>query len=545
MYRRALIKGLAVTGIGSAVFHRALAAEVEKNGGLAAEALREAEWISGIALSEEERATLVPRIDRLTRQLAGLRKFEISEGTPPALHFFVGAAAAPIAGGGGATVVAPTESAAPRLPEDNDALAFLPVSELAALVRTRQVTAVALTRLYLDRLKRFDEKLRCVVTLTEERALEQAARADAEIAAGRYRGPLHGIPWGAKDLMAYPGYPTTWGAPQFRDRVLAQRATVARRLDEAGAVLVAKLSLGALAMGDRWYGGPTRDPWNPTQGSSGSSAGSAAATAAGLVGFALGSETLGSIVSPSRRCGATGLRPTFGRVSRYGCMALSWSMDKIGPITRSVEDAALVFGAIQGADGLDPTAVDAPFSWPGRRAPESISVGYVDGEHDEAVDRLRRLGFQLVEVELPDRFPVWDMIVILTAEAATAFHEFTRDGITDGLNTWPEEFRRGHFIPAVDYLRAQRMRTELMQEMGSLFEDVDVIVGGGRDELAINNLTGNPSVVMPWGMKENEGVRSPGSITMTGRCFGETALLQVARAFQESGGDSLGRPPGF
>jgi Asp-tRNA(Asn)/Glu-tRNA(Gln) amidotransferase A subunit family amidase len=316
-------------------------------------------------------------------------------------------------------------------------------------------------------------------------------------------------------------------------------------LDEAGAVLVAKLSLGALAMGDRWYGGPTRNPWNPEQGSSGSSAGSASATAAGLVAFSLGSETLGSIVSPSRRCGTTGLRPTFGRVSRHGCMALSWSMDKIGPITRSVEDAALVFGAILGADGQDPTAVDAPFVWPGASAPQAIRVGYVPGEHDEAVARLRALGFQLVPVELPSGYPVWDLVIILTAEAATAFHEVTRDKVTEGLNTWPDEFRRGHFIPAVDYLRAQRIRTELMQEMDTLFDRVDVLVGGGRDELGISNLTGHPCVVLPSGGETKEGVYVPGALTFTGRCFGETTLLQVAQAFQRSGGDHLKRPPGF
>ena len=251
-------------------------------------------------------------------------------------------------------------------PGSAEELAFLPVTELSSLIRSRQISSIELTKLYLDRLKRFDPLLKCVVTFTEDLALKQAAQADQEIAAGKYRGPLHGIPWGAKDLIAYPGYPTTWGATPFKDRVIDVKATVAARLEEAGAVLVAKLSLGALAMGDQWFGGRTRSPWDPRTGSSGSSAGSASAVAAGLVGFAIGSETLGSIVSPCRACGASGLRPTFGRVSRHGCMTLSWSMDKLGPIARSIEDCALVFDAIHGADGLDWAAVDQPFDWPPR-----------------------------------------------------------------------------------------------------------------------------------------------------------------------------------
>ena len=321
---------------------------------------------------------------------------------------------------------------------------------------------------------------------------------------------------------------------------------MAQRLDDAGAVLVAKLSLGALAMGDRWYGGMTRNPWDLDQGSSGSSAGSASATVAGLVGFGLGSETLGSIISPSVRCGATGLRPTFGRVSRHGCMALSWSMDKIGPITRSVEDAALVLGAIHGADGLDPTAVDHPFSWPGHRPAKSIRLGYI--ETIGMLDTLNKwydFGFQLVPVKLPAGFPVWDMMAILTAEAATSFHEFTRDGITGGLNSWPDTFRKGHFIPAVDYLNANRMRTQLMQAMEKLFTHIDVLVGCNSIELGISNLTGHPSVTIPNGFDESNGKKHPTSYRMTGRCFGETTLLQVAHAFQEANDHHRQHPPEF
>ncbi|HUG90853.1 MAG TPA: amidase, partial [Planctomycetaceae bacterium] len=424
-------------------------------------------------------------------------------------------------------------------------LAFLPVTELAALVRTRQVSSLELTKLYLERLEKYDPVLKCVVTLTADLAIEQAKHADREIAAGRYRGPLHGLPWGAKDLIAYPGYPTTWGAPQFKDQTFDEKATVAHRLDDAGAVLVAKLSLGALAMGDRWFGGMTRNPWNPEQGSSGSSAGSAAATAAGLVAFSLGSETLGSIVSPSRRCGVTGLRPTFGRVSRHGCMSLSWSMDKIGPICRSVEDCALVFGAIHGFDGLDAAAVDRPFDWPPRRDLRTLKVGYVENDtpadEREELRVLRDLGLKLVPITLPERFPVGALDLILDTEAAAVFDELTREGITEGLNTWPHTFRKGQFVPAVEYLRANRIRSLLMREMDELMSQVDCYIGG--DDLVITNLTGHPTVCLPAGFRKSDGVETPTAVTFTGRLYGETDLLAVAHAWQRATGFHLRRPP--
>src|SRR5439155_18220588 len=276
--------------------------------------------------------------------------------------------------------VEPTTAEAPKKPDSSDDLAFLPMTALAGLVRTKQVSSVELTKLYLERLHKYNSALNCVVTFTDELALKQAEAADREIAAGRYRGPLHGIPWGAKDLIAYPGYKTTWGAAPFKSQTIDVKATVAQKLDEAGAVLVAKTTLGALAQGDQWFGGQTKSPWNLAVGSSGSSAGSACTAAAGLVGFAIGTETMGSIISPCTRCGATGLRPTFGRISRHGCMTLSWSMDKLGPITRSVEDCALVLGAVHGFDGLDVSAVDRPFAWPPRRDLRSLKVGYTGGD---------------------------------------------------------------------------------------------------------------------------------------------------------------------
>jgi Asp-tRNA(Asn)/Glu-tRNA(Gln) amidotransferase A subunit family amidase len=310
-------------------------------------------------------------------------------------------------------------------------------------------------------------------------------------------------------------------------------------------VLVAKLTLGALAMGDRWFGGMTRNPWDARRGSSGSSAGSASATAAGLVGFALGSETLGSIVSPCRECGATGLRPTFGRVSRHGCMTLSWSMDKLGPIARSVEDCALVLGAVHGFDGLDPCAVDRPFHWPSRRDLRTLTIGYFEGGRD-AKDRddlriLRDLGVKLTPIKLPDKHPVGALRYILTAEAATAFDELARKGVTEGVGVWPRTFRQGQFIPAVEYLRANRIRTLIMQEMEELMTKVDAYVGG--DDLLVTNLTGHPTVVLPDGFRKAGDVERPTSITFTGRLYGETELLALARAYQDAGGHHLRRPP--
>jgi Asp-tRNA(Asn)/Glu-tRNA(Gln) amidotransferase A subunit family amidase len=384
-----------------------------------------------------------------------------------------------------------------------------------------------------------------VVTLTEDLALSQAEQADREIAAGRYRGSLHGIPWGAKDLIAYPGYPTTWGAAHFQEQKLAEKASVARRLEEAGAVMIAKLTLGALALGDEWFGGMTRNPWNPDEGSSGSSAGSTAAVVAGLVGFAIGSETLGSIVSPSRRCSATGLRPTFGRVSRAGCMTLAWSMDKLGPLCRSVEDCALVLGAIHGYDGLDQAAVDRPFDWPAPRPVQSLRVGYV--ERDQPLEErpeiavLRELGVKLVPIKLPDRHPVGALTLILDAETSAAFDDITLAGVREGLGRWAMPFRTGRFIPAVDYLRANRVRTLLMQEMAEVMSQVDAYVEA--DDLVLTNFTGHPTIVVPFGDRDAKNNKQPGTIAFTGRLFGETDLLSLAHAFQQATGAHLRRPP--
>jgi Asp-tRNA(Asn)/Glu-tRNA(Gln) amidotransferase A subunit family amidase len=432
------------------------------------------------------------------------------------------------------------------LPVNRQELAFFSIRELAELIRTRAISSEELTRLFISRLKKYDSQLHCVITITEELAIAQARKADAEIAAGKYRGVLHGIPYGAKDLLAVKEYKTTWGAMPFKDQYLDVDATVIQKLEKAGAVLVAKLTLGALAWGDVWYGEKTRNPWNLEQGSSGSSAGSASATAAGLVPFAIGSETWGSIVSPSTRCGTTGLRPTYGRVSRYGAMALSWSMDKLGPITRSVEDCAIVFDAIRGPEQLDQSTIDAAFNY---RYPVDISalrVGYlkeafesdtVNRENNQAsLDQLRAMGADLIPVELPD-YPTYALSIILSAEAAAAFDDLTRSGRDSLLvrqikNAWPNVFRAARFIPAVEYLQANRMRYQIIQKMAEMMDSIDVYVTPSFGEnLLLTNLTGHPCVVVPNGFNTDG---SPTSISFIGRLFDEATLLAVAKQYQDT-----------
>ena len=439
---------------------------------------------------------------------------------------------------------------AKRAPASLESLSYAPLTELADLVRRRQVTSVQLTTMYLDRLARLDPQLLCVTTVTRERALQQARAADAEIAAKRYKGPLHGIPWGAKDLLAVKGHPTTWGTPPYREQLLDYDATVVQRLDAAGAVLIAKLTLGELAQGDRWYGGMTRNPWKLDQGSSGSSAGPASATAAGCMGFAIGSETLGSISSPSTRCGVTGLRPTFGRVPRTGAMALSWSMDKLGPLARSVEDCALIFAAMHGPDGADQTVHAAPFNWDGNTPLAGLRVGYVKSAFDAPVERhptkpfddaaldvLRGLGLELTPVEIPD-LNYNAMRIILSAEAGAAFDDLTRSGrvrelVQQGAGAWPNSFRTARFIPAVDYVNANRVRTVAIQQWDKLMQTVDVIVAPTNSgQLTATNLTGHPAVILPNGFRPTDG--TPVSLTFVGRLFGEESLLRVANAYQKA-----------
>jgi Asp-tRNA(Asn)/Glu-tRNA(Gln) amidotransferase A subunit family amidase len=542
--RRQILQVLGALGIGSLAFQRALAAQAQQAAGVTSEMILQAEWIAGLSLSDEDRKTTAQALQRLLKDFQILRDIKLDNSVAPALGF-IPAPWQPRGSDQPRGSVSPIDRVAPQRPDSTETLAFMPVSELATLLRTRQVSSVELTKLYLQRLRQYDPILHCVVTYTEEVALKQAEMADREIAAGRYRGPLHGIPWGAKDLMAYPGYRTTWGAAPYKDQMIAVKATVAQRLEDAGAVLVAKLSLGALAMGDQWFDGQTRTPWNAKLGSSGSSAGSASATSAGLVAFAMGGETLGSIISPCRQCGTTGLRPTFGRVSLYGCMALAWSMDKLGPITRCVEDCALVFGVVHGADGLDANAVDRPFSWPLSRDIRSLRVGYIETDKPAKVRQelevLRQLGVKLVPIKLPLKPYLRALVLILDAEAATAFDDVTRQGITEGLNAWPRTFRLGQFIPAVEYLRANRVRTLLMREMEEVMSQVDLYVGG--NDLVLTNFTGHPTLVMPNGFTKRGDTEMPGSLTFTGRLYGEAELLAVGHAYQQATGFHLRHPP--
>ena len=545
--RRQLFAAAAAVGIGTTTFHRAVAATVaaaEPVTKVTPEMVRDAEWVAGVELTDDQRKLVAAEMTQTLRNRAALLKVDLPNSVPPAIHFRVDADPPPAAepkpwwaGLGGDRVPV-------ARPADDEDLAFLPLTRLARLVEDKKVTSAELIRLTLARLKEYDPALKCVVNLTEDIALKQAEEADKEITAGKSRGPLHGIPWGAKDLISYPGTKTTWGAGHYQDQTLDAKATVAERLDKAGAVLVAKTTLGALAMGDRWFGGMTRNPWDVRQGSSGSSAGSASAVAAGLVPFAIGSETYGSIVSPCTRCGVTGLRPTFGRVSRAGCMALSWSMDKVGPIARSVADCALVFAAIHGADGKDPTAVDRPFEWPCRTAPKDLRVGYVEGPKDDEraeLAVLKDLGFKLVPIKLPRTPPAGPLLTILSVEAAAAFDDLARAGVTDGIGDWGRTFRAYRYVSAVDYLRAQRVRTLLMREMAKVMEGVDVYVGG--NDLLVTNLTGHPSVVLPNGLRKGRDDREvPTALTFTGRLWGEGELLAVAKAYQEKTGHHLKRP---
>jgi Asp-tRNA(Asn)/Glu-tRNA(Gln) amidotransferase A subunit family amidase len=488
-------------------------------------------------------------------------------------------------------------SAVPKNLED---AAFNSVWQLSELVRTKKVSSTALTEMYLERLKRYDPKLKFVITLTEDRAKTKAKQADSEIAAGKYRGPLHGLPWGAKDLLAVKGYRTTWGAGGFETQTIDEDAAVVQRLDAAGAVLVAKLTLGALAQGDRWFGGMTRNPWNTRQGSSGSSAGSASATAAGCVAFAIGSETLGSISSPSTRCGTTGLRPSFGLVPRTGAMALSWTMDKLGPICRAVEDCAIVLSAIYGPDGRDRTVQDAAFNWDAGLDWRQLRVGYLkadfelppasqqeppkeekeltaeekkkreedavnrelararreyDHKFDEAaLAKLKTMGVNLIPVEFP-KLPYQAMRTILVAEAAAAFDDLTRSG-RDKLLTeqtkddWPNTFRSARFIPAVEYIQANRARRMAMDAVNKVFEEVDVIVAPTfSSQLLITNLTGQPALILPNGFRgedapkprmrdngelEPGGPGTPLSLTFLGQLYGEAKLLAMAKAYQDN-----------
>ena len=503
------------------------------------------ENLAGLDFTQTERDTFLTTLKVLKKRYDTLRTIDLPNSVPVPLYFDPRLPGQVLPTGKDAYLF---QELPTKRPQNIEECAFYTIGQLAHLIRTQQVTSLELTTMYLDRLKRHGPTLECVVTLTEELALKQARRADKNIRAGRYLGPLHGIPYGAKDLLAVAGYKTTWGAMTHKDQVLDETATVVQKLEDAGAVLVAKLTLGALAWGDVWYDGKTRNPWNIEQGSSGSSAGPGSATAAGLVAFAIGSETWGSIVSPATRNGVTGLRPTFGTVSKTGAMALAWSMDKLGPMCRSVDDCALVYSVIKGTDGKDHSVVDVPFQVPTKKALKSLQIGYIESafkdtstsDNDRAVlDRLRQLGFKLIPIELPE-FPTTSLSFLLNVEAAAAFDELTRSNRDDELVrqvkwAWPNKFREARHVPAVEYIQANRARIVLNQKMAELFKDIDIYVAPSfwGDNLLRTNLSGHPCVVLPNGFNEKG---SPTSISFMGDLYKDGEVVAVAHVYQRGTG---------
>jgi len=546
-----------------------------------------AEKVFGVDFTAAEEEQAAQGVNRNLSSYEQLRELEIPLDTEPAITFhpYLPGQKPKGAATPGAKIKVTLRPPAARSSSIED-LAFLPITALAPLLQRRDVSATDLTKMYLGRLKKYGPKLNCVVTLTEDLALAQAAQADQEIRSGKYKGPLHGIPWGAKDLFATKGIPATWGAAPFQNQVFDYDATIVERLREAGAVLVAKLSMGALAQGDNWFRGQTKNPWNLERGSSGSSAGPGSATAGGLVVFGIGTETRGSIISPSAENGVTGLRPTYGRISRYGAMALSWTMDKIGPMCRSVEDCALVFNAIYGPDGRDETTADAPFVWNPDIPLSRLRIAYVKNEFDpppgsgrggrgaeppaaagagappaaggtgrgrggltpeeqqrlrearlkvfnDVLDVYRKAGATLQAVDIPEKITnIASMIAfVLTTEGAAAFDDLTRSkDINDpSLNTWPNAFRTHRFVPAVEYIRAQRARTLLIREMDKFMSQYDAFLSPtGSATLGVTNLTGHPAVALKAGFIDNR----PVELMVTGRLYDEATMLRVALAYE-------------
>ncbi|PYT50977.1 MAG: amidase [Acidobacteria bacterium] len=590
--RRDFMRTCSGLGLAGTLFPGVLWAQAQAQGAkkITKEMIENAAAIADVPIADDCKEMMLENLNDQAKGYEEIYKLHIPNSVEPALIF------SPVVSGTKyETEKWPMKmSAAPKtwsrsVPKNLDDLAFASVRELAELVRTKKVSSIALTEMYLGRLKKNDPALKFVVTLTEERARAQAKKADEEIAAGKYRGPLHGLPWGAKDLLSTKGYRTTWGAGGFETQIFDEDATVVKRLDKAGAVLVAKLTLGALAQGDVWFGGVTRNPWNTNQGSSGSSAGPASATAAGCVAFSIGSETLGSISSPSTRCGCTGLRPSFGLVPRTGAMALSWSMDKLGPICRTVEDCALVLHAIYGPDGSDRTVQPAAFNWDANLDWRKLRVGYLKADFEKKPDeqqetakeepaatpeelkkgeerkkrreaararaeydkkyneaalaKLKEMGMKLVPVKMP-KFPYDAMVAMLTAEAAAAFDDLTRSG-KDKLLTaqkdfdWPNSFRSARFIPAVEYIQAARARRMAMDAVAKVFEEFDVIVAPtSSQQLVITNLTGQPAVILPNGFRGSDAPKSsfedPGDFRNSGGPGTPVSLTFLGGLYREA-----------
>ena len=553
--RRRFLGCFSAVGLGGTLLPGALAAVAQDAETITFEMLDAAQAIAGISFTRGEQERILDRLNGSGSPIPAfgvMRDAELGNDTQPAFVFN------PIPPGKALSTDRRPLRRRPldvAMPASDEELAFLPVTHLSRLIETRQVRSIELTELYLARLGEHDPRLFCVVNLTEDIARRQALQADREIAAGEYRGPLHGIPWGLKDLLAVRGTKTTWGMTPFQDRVIDVDSTVYERLTEAGAVLVAKLSTGALAVSARWYGGLTRNPWNTEQDAAGSSAGPGSATAAGLVGFSLGTDTGGSIIAPSTRNGLTGLRPTFGRVSRYGGMVLAWTQDTVGPMCRSAEDCALVFDAIHGPDGRDNTLIDMPFNWDAMADPTRLRVGYLrsqfEGEVDdtgdpertalarqtrnnnrEALSVIRSLGVEVVPFDLPD-VPVETIDFLRYVETSAAFYEVTMNGQLAETERGPEqsvrpiEIRAAHFTPAVEYVQGNRMRMRIMQQVDEALGDLDLYLGL---DIPLTNRTGHPAVSVPSGFHRG----SPTALHMTGKLFGEAELLLLAHAFQAS-----------
>ncbi len=609
--RRRFLATCSSLGVGSTLLPGVLWALAEDKDKITLDMIDKAAAIADVVIPEEDRQMMLDSLNEHAKGYEEIYKLHIPNSVAPALVFD--------------PVLASTEfettkrpmriSAAPAVagrgvPKNLEEVCFWSARDLGELIRSKKVSPTALTEMYLERLKRYDPLLHFVITLTEDRAQAKAKEADREIAAGKYRGPLHGLPWGAKDLLAVAGYRTTWGAGGFESQEFNEDATVVKRLDAAGAVLLAKFSLGALAMDDKWFGGKTRNPWNPAQGSSGSSAGSSSATAAGCAAFSIGSETLGSISSPSTRCGCTGLRPTFGLVPRTGAMALSWSMDKLGPICRTVEDCAIVLHAIYGPDGADRSVQPAAFNWDAELDWRKLRIGYLKADfeprkepptapakpeseltpeekkkleeqkqrqeqfrahvaydrkfNEAAIAALDKMGAKLIPVELP-KFPYDAITPLLDAEAAAAFDDLTRSGrdkllTGQGPGDWPNTFRTARFIPAVEYIQANRARLLAMEAVAKAFEGFDVIVAPtNSQQLVVTNLTGQPAVILPNGFRGDDappankndkgevegdygGPGTPVSLTFLGQLYGEGKMLAFARAYQEATGFHLHHP---
>lgn len=560
--RRQVLKTLLAGGAATAVFARALTALAAGPTRVTLEMVKQAEWIAGITLSDSERDLMLTDLAESAGLLDTLRAVDVPNDVPPAVQF---RPLAPLPLAAAPKPWFPDRKPA-RMPSSDEDLAYGSAVELSYLVRKKQISPVELARLSVERIQLLDSRLSAVITRTASLGFEQARTAEAAAKKGN-AGPLAGLPWGAKDLLAVPGYPTTWGSRIYQNRQLPDvTAAVVEKITAAGGALMAKTAVGELAWGDVWFGGTTKNPWKLDQGSSGSSAGSAAGVAAGYFPFAIGTETWGSIVSPATRCGVTGLRPTFGRVSRHGVMALSWSMDKVGVLARSAEDCALVFSVIHGADPRDPTSENQPFEWPPERELKELKLGFAEKlfeggalepsvadpvenakrqrardqlQFDQAVlDVLRRLELELTPVPLRSKVPANALSNILTAEAATAFTGLLRAGrlgemVRQSADAWPNVFRQGHLLTAVDYLRAQRVRTLLMRDLEERLRDVDVLVAPsfGGDLLLLTNLTGHPAVTLPNGFHADG---TPGSITFIGKLHGESAILQAAMAYQDA-----------